>query len=194
MTVDRAPAEPTHQPELLTEGMARVAASVCVVTTDGPGRRFGQTVSAMCSVSATPPILLACVNRRSPLCRAVRTNGCFAVDVLSDRDVALADVFAGRPGPGRGAHDFGWACWSELVTGSPVLDTAAAVFDCRLREIITAGTHLVVLGDVAQSATRDVDPLAYGRRRYGRHLPFLDTPNAGRAGPSDGAPAGGATE
>ena len=47
------------------DAMSRVASTVHIVTTDGPGGRVGATVSAMTSVSAdTPmPTLLVCLNR-----------------------------------------------------------------------------------------------------------------------------------
>jgi flavin reductase (DIM6/NTAB) family NADH-FMN oxidoreductase RutF len=38
--------------------MSGAASGVTVVATDGAGGRFGQTVSAMCSVSADPPLVI----------------------------------------------------------------------------------------------------------------------------------------
>ena len=53
-------------------GMSHAAATVNVVTTDGPGGKFGVTVSAMSSVSAdTPkPTMLVCVHNASPAAAA----------------------------------------------------------------------------------------------------------------------------
>lgn len=42
--------------------MAAAATGVSVTTTEGSAGRFGLTVSAISSVSAEPPMLLACVN------------------------------------------------------------------------------------------------------------------------------------
>src|SRR4051812_9405794 len=58
MTVDRA-----H----FIDAMSRGVTGVTVVTTSGELGDFGQTVSAMCSVSADPPLLLVCINRKSPI-------------------------------------------------------------------------------------------------------------------------------
>ena len=52
--------------EVFVNAMSAAVTGVNLITTDGRAGRFGVTVSAMCSVSADPPILLACVNRRSP--------------------------------------------------------------------------------------------------------------------------------
>ena len=55
------------------QGMSCAAATVNVVTTDGPGGRAGVTVSAMSSVSADgdAPTLLVCVHEKSPTARTI---------------------------------------------------------------------------------------------------------------------------
>ena len=78
------------------EAMSEAAATVSVVTTDGPAGRAGVTVSAMCSVSADPPTILVCVHHLSPACEAIRENGAFCVNVLGDGQSAISDTFAGR--------------------------------------------------------------------------------------------------
>jgi len=54
-------------------GMAQAAATVNIVTTDGPRGRAGVTVSAMSSVSADmeKPVLLVCVHHLSPAAPAI---------------------------------------------------------------------------------------------------------------------------
>lgn len=124
--------------------MSRTAAAVTVVTTDGIAGRFGQTVSAATSVSADPPLLLACLFARTPVADAVYANGCFAVNVLSPDQRSVSDTFAGRaPASSRYAFD---RHWRTLHTGSPVRLDAAAVFDCDLRHAVVAGTHAVFFG------------------------------------------------
>ena len=80
-------AEPTSRvrgPDLVATGtvgaeflpaMSAAATGVTVVATDGTGGRYAQTVSAMCSVSAEPPLLLACLHGRSPANAAITANG-----------------------------------------------------------------------------------------------------------------------
>ena len=61
--------------------MRRVASSVTVVTTDGPGGRHGATVSAFYSV-ADPPSALVCLKADSRIARSVSArNGVFCVNV-----------------------------------------------------------------------------------------------------------------
>ncbi|WP_181139908.1 flavin reductase family protein [Streptomyces sp. Ru71] len=151
--------------------MGNAATGVTVVATDGPAGRLAQTVSAMCSVSADPPSLLVCVNRRSPLVAAVRRNQVFSVNVLSTGQAHVSDTFAGRPAAGE-PYDFGCAHWHRLDSGAPGLTGAAAVFDCRLAEARPLGTHVVLVGSVLASRCTDLMPLTYHARSYGAHHPI----------------------
>src|SRR5918995_1086900 len=92
--------------------MGAAVASVNVVTTDGAAGRFGLTVSSMASGSASPPMLLVCIDRRSPLVRAITANRAFAVSALGVRQAAVADTFAGRPSAGE-PYDFAVASWER---------------------------------------------------------------------------------
>ena len=94
------PARPRRaaSPGAFTAAIAAAATGVTVVATDGPAGRFGQTVSAVCRVSASPPMVLACLHSRSPVSDAIRANGVFCVSVLGVQHDVVADTFAG---PGR---------------------------------------------------------------------------------------------
>lgn len=148
-------------------GAMRVqATAVNVVTSDGPGGRVGVTVSAMSSVSAEPPLILACVNRRSPSVASIRLNGVFCINALSVEQSHLADTFAGRPSNGV-PFDFQAARWTTLKTPSPVLVDAVANLDCIIHEIVEAGSHTIFIGRVVGVQHRNVKPLIYCDRAYG---------------------------
>ncbi len=150
--------------------MASVATGVSIVSTDGPAGRYAMTVSAFNSVSADPPTLLACVNRKSPLVEAVRRNGVFCINVLGAGQSEIADRFAGRPREGA-PYDFDCASWQLLDTGAPCLAEAAASFDCEFDSAVEQGTHLVLFGRVVAVAHHGCHALVYARRTYGRpHL------------------------
>jgi flavin reductase (DIM6/NTAB) family NADH-FMN oxidoreductase RutF len=150
-----------------TDAMRGAVTGVNIVTTDGAAGRFGVTVSAFSSVSAEPPLVLVCINRRSPVCAALSINGCFAVNVLSASQQNLADAFAGAPHSTR-PYDFSAARWSRFSTGSPVLSGAVAGFDCVLTTTLDAGTHRIFIGRVAEVGKEAAAPLLYSNRRYGR--------------------------
>lgn len=149
--------------------MARTAAAVTVVTTDGAAGRFGQTVSAATSVTADPPTLLVCLYRATSAAEAVLANGCFAVNVLGLRHRAISDVFAGQGAVGRRyAFD---DSWRTARTGSPVRADVPAAFDCALSHSMVVGTHVVCVGRVVAATSAPVEGLTYRDRGYGRHRP-----------------------
>lgn len=152
-------------PMTFVEAMANAATAVSIVTTDGEAGRFGMTVSAIASVSAEPPMVLACINRRSPAVEAIESNGVFCVNMLGASQRALAETFAGRPQSGK-PYDFATADWQSVRTGAPVLSGAAASFDCFLDTSYDAGTHRIVIGRVQCAAGTDTGPLAYARRTF----------------------------
>jgi flavin reductase len=147
------------------DGMARLAAAVNVITTDGPAGRGGFTASAVCSVTDDPPTLLVCVNLSSRQNDFLRGNGVLCVNTLaagqsdiarlfSTKDLAMETRFAG-------------AGWSTLATGAPVLDGALASFDCAIVERLEKGTHAVILCEVRAVRTGEAaEPLVYFGRGY----------------------------
>lgn len=158
---------PLESAERFIAAMGRAATGVSVVTTDGPVGRYGITVSAISSVSAEPPLVLACINRRSPVVPAIDGNGAMAVNVLAEHQQDIADTFAGRPGAGL-PYDFGCARWRADRTGSPVLVDAVAVFDCALEAAYDAGSHRIFIGRVVEALGGDGGPLVYAQRAYRR--------------------------
>ncbi len=134
------------------DAMAAALTGVTVVTTAGP---IGRTVSAMCSVSADPPLLLVSIRSDSPLVAAIRLRGAFAVNVLAADQAALADGFA------RGSHD-----WSAFSGPLPLLRDAAASFECEVERCSVAGTHTLILGAVVRARRGSAPALGYTRQGY----------------------------
>lgn len=155
-----------HRDRFIT-GMSNAACTVSVVTTSGPNGRVGVTVSAMCSVSADPPSLLVCVHHMSPACREIRSNSHFCVNVLRDNQAYISDTFAGRLETSDG-DKFSCTKWKTIITGSPAIDDALVVFDCRLKKDFQWGSHYIFIGDVvALDSKQGGQPLIYTNRAYG---------------------------
>lgn len=152
--------------EDFVNAMSGAVTGVNVITTDGPAGRFGITVSAMSSVSADPPMVLVCINRRSPACKAVRDNEVFCVNVLSTRQRHVADTFAGRPAQGE-PYDFASVMWTQGIRGVPRLFDATSTFDCVLEHAYDAGSHTVFIGRVVATGGGSQSPLLYTARTYG---------------------------
>ncbi len=153
--------------EEFVAAMGLAATGVSVVTTDGPHGRFGLTVSAVSSVSAEPPLVLVCINRKSPAVAAVDANGVFAVNLLASAHRAYAETFSGRPREGR-PFDFANHDWRDGETGLPLVADATAVFECEVHDRLDAGTHRIFIGRVLAAHRGAADPLVYCNRAFRR--------------------------
>jgi flavin reductase len=151
------------------DAMSRAVTGVTVVTTNGASGRFGQTVSAMSSVTADPPTLLVCIKTTSVIVEAIQQNQIFGVNVLRSDQRRVADTFAGRSTWGV-PYDFSIAQWTEQVAGALLLLGAVSRFACRLSESVLVGTHLVMFGEALAAEVSPGNPLLYARRSYGEHI------------------------
>ena len=149
-----------------TNAMSAAVTGVNLITTDGRAGRFGITVSAMCSVSANPPLLLACINRRSPVCSAILSNQVYCVKVLSTRQRNLADSFAGRAGQAK-PYDFSIGQWERSANAVPRLADATSTVDCEIEHAYDAGSHTIFIGRVTAATAGNDSPLLYTDRNYG---------------------------
>ena len=156
-----------HLRQTYLDAMSAVAATVNVVTTDGPAGQGGVTVTAMSSVSADkgPPLLMVCIHENSTSAKKILENEAFCVNVLGEDQRDISNSFAGRSEADR----FSVGSWQQLPSGGLGLEEAVAVFDCRLRHFQLMGTHYVLFGeiqDVSSSTARM--PLIYAQRDYAR--------------------------
>ncbi len=149
MSVDR---------DVFLAAMRQVAATVTVVTTDGPAGRVGATVSAFTSLTADPPSVLVCLRSDSRIARAVIENRAFCVNVLPEDAVDVARAFAG-PSPETPSDRF---CDLSVTDGAqgPILARATA-FSCALTDQVIHGSHAICIGSVLDLANAGEKPLTY---------------------------------
>jgi len=147
---------PDHEFKL---GMRQVVSSVAIVTSRAGGIRNGLTATAICSVSAEPPTVLACVNRNASVEAIIAESGNFAINFLTEEQHNIARLFSKSK---LGADQrFGEGTWLSMVTGSPILDGAVASFDCEVQERIPAASHHIYIGRVVAVASTDRNTLLY---------------------------------
>ncbi len=144
--------------------LGRFASGVTVVTTrDSAGRVLGLTVSAFCSVSLHPPLVLVCVGRQADANDGLRESGRFAVSVLREDQAPVSRRFASsRPGKLEGF------AFLEGRHGLPLVPDAVAHLQCRIRSVHDGGDHTVWIGEVTAAAIHRGRPLLYFRGGYGR--------------------------
>lgn len=161
---------------LFRQAMARFPATVTVITTGQGDSRRGLTATAVSSLSTEPPRLLVCINRNAEAHDFIRLHGAFCVNVLAVGQKDVAERFAAMD-RSKGVSRFHQGSWSELITGSPNLDGGVANVDCRVHQMIDAGSHTIIIGDVVDVRVfEDNTPLLYHDRKF-RQLGDLASPS-----------------
>jgi flavin reductase (DIM6/NTAB) family NADH-FMN oxidoreductase RutF len=147
--------------------LGQFASGVTVVTTrDSAGRVLGLTVSAFCSVSLHPPLVLVCIDQRSEANAGMRESGLFGVSVLGEGQEDVSRRFASRDKDKLSGFAF-----VEGRGGLPLVPGALAHLQCRVRSFHVEGDHTVWVGDVLAVAAHTGRPLLYHAGAYERLAP-----------------------
>jgi flavin reductase (DIM6/NTAB) family NADH-FMN oxidoreductase RutF len=146
------------------QALSQFASGITVVTTqDAQGRPLGLTVSAFCSVSLDPPLVLISVDTRSETHAGFEASGLFGVSVLAEGQDAVSRLFA-RAGPEKFVE-------LPMVPGERgllLVPDALAHIECEVRAAHTAGDHVLYVGEIVTLSVRPGKPLVYQRGAYRR--------------------------
>jgi len=150
-------------PKALRSALGCFPTGVAIVTTLAEdGAPVGLTISSFNSVSMDPPLVLWSLGLKSQSLPVFRASGGFVINVLSADQADLPRVFS-SPVEDR----FAQVNWHPGLHGRPVLDCAAAVFECRSWANYDGGDHEVMLGEVLRHHATDQVPLVFGKGRLG---------------------------
>lgn len=142
--------------------LGRFASGVTIVTTADGEKLAGLTVSAFSSVSLDPPYVLVCINKQSSAIEPLRSSKVFAVNMLSDEQVAVSNLFANPR-----VDKFAEAQYRMGQLNIPILEGCLAHLECSLVQEVDAGDHYVYLGQVEEAQVDETKrPLLYYRGRY----------------------------
>lgn len=149
--------------------MRRFPAGVAIVATGLRPCRAGMTATAICSLSADPPQVLACLNQRTMTCRTVQHCRTFSINLLHTSQLPLARIFAGLDGEAAGEEKFDAGTWREGSSGAPVLAGAVLTLECALVTSHAASTHNILIGKVLEIPGQVAeDALLYRSGAFGR--------------------------
>jgi len=150
--------------------MSAFPSGVAIVTTiDAEGRPKGLTCTATCSLSAEPPLLLVCFDRKSSTLPAARHTRRFVVNYLLAGRGELSNRFASR-------EQERWTdvAWRPTPCGLPWLHADSLAYaECSLVQEVDGGDHVILIGrvDGGQPPAPGTQPLMYFRRGYGTWRP-----------------------
>ncbi|MFS2035915.1 flavin reductase family protein [Polaromonas sp. CT11-55] len=143
------------------------ATGVTIVTARTPaGTLVGLTANSFNSVSLQPPLVLWSLARAAGSMAALSAGSHYAINILAADQKELAERFAS----GR-ADRWDGVAYSEGASGAPLLDGAAAHFECFNRSRYEEGDHVIFVGEVERCGHRaGASPLLFhGGRFYTEH-------------------------
>ncbi len=153
-------------PKHFRDAMRAFVGNCSVITTGQGDAATGLIVTSAISLSAEPPLLLACVNRSASSWPVLHETRSFGWSSLGAAHQAVAERFSGFGGV-KGAARYEGAAWETAVTGARLLQGAPAAFDCTVEEMIDRGTHSILIGRVvAIRTTEGAGALIYWNGAY----------------------------
>ena len=161
------PREPNFSKAEFRAALGMFATGVTIVTArSSTGELVGLTANSFNSVSLDPPLILWSVKRSSNSMPAFEACSSFAVNVLSGEQRLLAERFASKA-----VDRFNGVEWRVGAGGSPLLEGAASVFECRVRSRYPEGDHVIYVGEVQHCSRRlGAAPLVFWGGRFFEEL------------------------
>jgi len=146
--------------------LGRFVTGVTVVTVRDRQGPHGVTVNSFTSLSLDPPMILVCLRRTGRSAATLRRSAHFGVSILGAEQEDLGRFFARADRP-SGAGAFDDVPHRAGIDGVPLIQGAAAQLECRVRQRIRAGDHLMYVGEVVGlHVDGAVDSLAFHRGRF----------------------------
>ena len=149
------------------DALGMFATGVTIVTArNAEGVFIGLTANSFNSVSLTPPLVLWSLARSAGSMAAFSAGSHYAINILSADQQDLARQFAAR-----GNDRFSGVQFVEGSGGAPLLQGAAATFECFNRSRYEEGDHVIFVGEVERCAHRaGASPLLFhGGKFYTEH-------------------------
>ncbi len=144
--------------------MRKFPATVTIVTANDGKRDHGMTVTAITSVSMSPPSLMVCLNSKTLLHEMLLSQANFAVSVLGHEHSDVSEAFSGKVDP---RERFNAGKWERDAAGMLVLTSAQANLVCRRMVAVPYGTHTIFVGQVTRvRVDHRTRPLIYAEATY----------------------------
>lgn len=165
--------------EAFVRGMRCLCGAVTIIATRHDTEMAGLTATAVCSLTATPPRLIVCINVQGKTFKIIAKKRYFSVNILHHAQEELAKVFGGGCDPTIIDKNFNSNYWGRLKTGMPVLKEALVSFECSVDEMVMFDTHAILIGNVENIQENDFyeKPLLYYKQKYITPDPILDPVN-----------------
>lgn len=149
--------------QLFREVLGNYPTGVTIVTTiNKEGEPVGLTVNSFASVSLDPLLILWSIDHRSSSLEAFTKGNKFAVHILAADQVDTCKAFASSKG-----EKFKSCAWHISEYGLPIIEGAFSVLQCGVHQMVEAGDHTILIGEVNDITVENRNPMLYHRRNFG---------------------------
>lgn len=156
---------PAPDQALFRSVLGHFASGVTVLTTLLKDQLHGMTVSAFCSVSLEPLLVLAAIEKVTRMHALLLQSQVYAVSILGAREEPTSRFFADDRR--LAGVEFAPGSYRVGVTGCPILPQATAFLEARVRAVYDGGDHSIFLGEVVNAEVlTDGPPLIFYRGGY----------------------------
>ena len=161
------PTPPAVDAEAFKAAMRVLAAGVVMVTARRGEQLYGLTISACCSISASPPRVLISLAQTASCLPAVLETRRFGLSILRAGQRPLAELGAVPGGPKE------VDAFSESRDGTVTMIAGAlAHLECSIDQTFTIADHVLVIGNVEHAVSvapeelEEPGPLLYFNRTF----------------------------
>jgi flavin reductase (DIM6/NTAB) family NADH-FMN oxidoreductase RutF len=131
--------------------------AVTIVTAAGSEGWSGATANAVLSLSLSPPLMLAALDRGSRTLATIEETGRFGINVLGAGQAGLARRFSTKD-----PHPQKWeGVEASLRAQIPMIGGSVLWLACELTEVHAGGDHRIVVGQVRDQVPGEGDPLLF---------------------------------
>lgn len=144
--------------------LGRFASGITILTArDDAGGDHGMTVSAFCSLSLDPPLVLFCVDHAASMHDLLLDHPTIGISVLSSEQETHSRRFAADED-----DRFDGIAFARGEHGVVLLDAALAHMECRIVQHHEAGDHTIFIAEIERATPRATNgrPLLYYRGGY----------------------------
>jgi flavin reductase (DIM6/NTAB) family NADH-FMN oxidoreductase RutF len=160
---------PSFSAQEFRTALGMFATGVTIVTARTvDGTVIGLTANSFNSVSLDPPLVLWSLAQGAGTLPLFRAGSHYAINVLANDQKELAERFAVK-----GADRWSGVQFVQGAGGAPLLEGAAATFECFNRSRYEEGDHVIFVGEVERCSWRPgASPLLFHGGRYFTEHPF----------------------
>jgi len=142
--------------------LSRFASGIAIITARDGERDVGMTVSAFCSVSLSPPLVLVCVDHTASMHSLLLSHPKLGISIMASEHEGHCRRFADK----KETRRFEGVPFSRGESDVMLFEDAMAHLECQLVSHCDAGDHTIFIAQVENGAMRDGQPLLYFGGRY----------------------------